>query len=123
MEMPTLFEVLYGNDVWICDSGGSTHSTKHRAGFTNESEGGSEILGHVGVALQTKSTCTCNLPDQFVSKDWTRQLKATLGDVFLYNETANFNLLSLSRLLKEGWTISRGDATITKVDNSIQYHR
>jgi hypothetical protein len=44
-------------------------------------------------------------------------LKATLPDVS-FNEKANFNLLSLSRLLKEGWTISRGDATIIEVRNA-----
>jgi hypothetical protein len=72
----------------------STHSTKYiRVGFTNECEGGSEILGHAGEALQM--TNTGNLPGQFVSKDRMRLLKATLRDVS-YNEKANFNLLSLS---------------------------
>ena len=65
-------------------------------------------LGHVGKAL--KATRTIDLPGQYVTKDGTLGLKATLTDVN-FNETHNFNLMSLTRLLMRGWSIETGDET------------
>ena len=43
-------------------------------------------------------------------------MKATLTEVN-YNKTLNFNLMSLTRLLCNGWSIVKGDATGITVKN------
>ena len=69
---------------------------------------GSASLGHAGEAL--KAAKTIILPGQYVTKDGTLGLKATLTDIN-FNETHNSNLMSLTRLLMRGWSIETGDET------------
>ena len=79
LDMPSTFDILYKSDVWICDTGASSHSTNNYTGATNERECGSSSLGHMGSAV--KASKTIDLPGQFVSRDGTGGLKATLTDV------------------------------------------
>ena len=51
-----------------------------------------------------------DLPGRFIGKDGSSGMKATLTEVN-YNPKYNFNLLSLTRLLINGWRITRGDKT------------
>ena len=51
-----------------------------------------------------------DLPGQFIGKDGSSGMKATLTEVN-YNPKYNFNLLSLTRLLMNGWRITSGDKT------------
>ena len=67
LEIPASFEILYQNDIWICDTGASSHSTPYRLGARNERASGSASLGHAGEAV--KATSTIDLPGQFVAKD------------------------------------------------------
>ena len=48
LEMPASFEVLSQNDIWICDTGASSHSTFCRLSARNERDYGSTSLGHAG---------------------------------------------------------------------------
>ena len=112
--MPTTFEILYEDDVWICDTGASSHSTNNKSGARNEKTSGSASLGHTGEAV--KATSTIDLPGQFMAKDGGSGMKATLTEVN-YNKTLNFNLMSLTRLLCNGWSIVKGDATGITVKN------
>ena len=48
LEIPTAFEVLYHNNIWICDTVASSHSTNIRLGAQNERDSGSASLGHSG---------------------------------------------------------------------------
>ena len=108
LEMPTVFENLGESDVWICDTGASSHLTKDKKDAVHEKKSGSPSLGQAGKAV--KATSTIDLPGQFCAKDGSLGLKATLTDVN-YNKSLNFNLMSLSRLLQNGWSITQGDAT------------
>ena len=99
LTIPTSFAVLQQTDIWICDTGASSHSTNNSSGGQNVKDTGSVSLGHAGEAL--KATKTIDLPGQYVTKDGTLGLKATLTDVN-FNETHNFNLMSLTRLLMRG---------------------
>ena len=92
-------------DIWICDTGASSHSTNDKSGAVNERNNGSASLGHA-----LKSTLTVNLPGQYVTKNGTWGMKATLTEVN-FNASHNFNLISLTRLLTRGWKIERGDDT------------
>ena len=114
MEMPTSFELLYSDDIWICDTGASSHSSKSNNGAKNVKANGSQSLGHAGKAVE--ATNTMDLPGQFIGKDGSSGMKATLTDVN-YNPKYNFNLLSLTRLLMNGWSITSGDKTGIKIKN------
>ena len=46
LDMPTTFEILYEDDVWICDTGASSHSTNNKLGARNEKNSGSASVGH-----------------------------------------------------------------------------
>ena len=52
LEMPVSFELLKQKDIWICDTGASTHSTYNKEGATNERQTGSASLGHAGTAVK-----------------------------------------------------------------------
>ena len=91
-----------------------SHSTPYRLGAKNERTSGSASLGHAGEAV--KATSTIDLPGRFVAKDGTLGMKGTLADCN-FNESLNFNLLSLTRLLSNGWSITKGDATRITIEN------
>ena len=48
LEMPGLFEIIYQNDIWICNTGTSSHSTNSKIGMENMRDPGSTSLGHSG---------------------------------------------------------------------------
>jgi hypothetical protein len=102
------FDVLFEENVFICYSGASNHSSKSKAGARNERPANSSSLGHAGEAGEAE--CTIDFPGQFVAKD------GFMTDVSV-NKEYNFNLLSLTRLLRNGWNITRGDETGIVIEN------
>ena len=102
------FSVLQQPDVWICDSGASCHTTNNLNGAVNKRRGGSSSVGHTGGAVTAE--WTVDIPGRFVSADGCNLQEATLTDVS-FNKSLNYNLFSLSRVLKLGWVISKGDST------------
>ena len=114
LDIPRSFEMLYQNDIWICDTGASSHSTNKKTGAENEKESRSASLGHAGEALE--ATSTIDLPGQFMTKDGSSGLKASLTEVN-YNDRHNFNLISLTRLLSRGWEIIKGNHTGITIRN------
>ena len=46
--VPTSFKMLSQPDIWICDTGASSHSTNDKSGAVNERNNGSASLGHAG---------------------------------------------------------------------------
>ena len=67
MEMPMTFELLYSDDIWICDSGASSHSGKNKRGAKNIKNSGSQSLGHTGKAVEALNTM--DIAGQFYGKD------------------------------------------------------
>ena len=103
VEVNASFDILRQAGCRICDTGASCHSTNSIAGSKNVEASGSESIGHAGKAL--KSMKSIDIPGQFVKSDGTLGLTGTLTEVN-YHKELNFNLLSLSRLLKQGWYIT-----------------
>ena len=64
--VPTSIKMLSQPDIWICDTGASSHSTNKKSGAKNERNTGSASLGHAGQAF--KATMTVDLPGQYVTK-------------------------------------------------------
>lgn len=115
LSMATSFEILHEDDVWICDTGASSHSTKSRKGAINERSEGAVSLGFAGKPVQASSTI--DVPGRFIRADGTLGICATLRDC-AYSKSNNFNLLSLTRLLCNGWHIEKGNATGIEVTNA-----
>ena len=46
LDVPMCFEMLYESDMWIGDSGASSHSTNNKAGTVNERQFGSVSWAH-----------------------------------------------------------------------------
>ena len=114
LDMPKSFEMLYQTDIWICDTGASSHSTNNKIGAENERRSGSASLGHAGEAIE--ATLTIDLPGQFMAIDGSSGLQASLTEVN-FNARHNFNLISLTRLLTKGWVIAKGDHTGITIRN------
>ena len=85
------------------------------AGGTNVQEGSSESIGRAGKAI--KSTKTIDFSGQFVNTDGTLGMNGVLMDANFHKDL-NFNPLSLSRLLKNGWKIVKGGDSVIVVDNN-----
>ena len=56
LNMATSFEILHEDDVWICDTGASSHSTKSLKGAINVRKEGAVSLGFAGKPVQATST-------------------------------------------------------------------
>ena len=46
LEMPASFEIIYQNDIWICDTGASSHLTNSKIGANNVRDSGSVSFRH-----------------------------------------------------------------------------
>ena len=44
MELPATFELLYESDIWVCNTGASSHSTNNDVGATNVQNSGKPSL-------------------------------------------------------------------------------
>lgn len=107
LEMPVSFALLAHEDIFICDTGASSHATNSKKGATNIRMNGSSSLGHAGEAVETKMTI--DIPGQFIGLDGSPGMVGTLTDCN-YNPGLNFNLISLTRMLRKGgWKIVKGD--------------
>ena len=59
--------VRYWSNIWICDTGASSHSSNDALGAKNIQNSGILSLGHTGEAVKTMKTI--DIPGQFVTKD------------------------------------------------------
>ena len=107
--------ILRQEDVWICDTGTSTHVTRYNVGAKSIRDMMVYSLGHTGSAME--STALIDIPGVFMSKDGKAGMKAVLKD-FSFGMKHNFNLLSMSKLIhKQGWKIVHGDETLIRIEN------
>ena len=107
--------MLRQENVWICNTGASTHVTWSSKGMRNVHDRMVYSLGHTGSAAE--SNALVDIPGVFVSKDGDRGLQMVLRDCS-FSVKHNFNLLSMSKLLhKQGWKIVRGDKTLIWIES------
>ena len=104
-KVPASMDALCDANIWICDSGASNHSTNSDAGARNKRDTTSASLGHVGQAV--KATSSIDVPGYFLGKDGKPGLRTRLDDMS-YNNRLNFNLMSLTRMLINGWKVTKG---------------
>ena len=100
--------ILFEKDMWIADTGASNHGTFSDIGGRNVQATESSNLGFSGEAQKVQKLM--DIPGQFVTQDGSMGMRAVLTGVG-HTPSCNFNLLSLTKLLQNGWRITRGDET------------
>ena len=59
MEMPSSFELLYLDDIWICDTGASSHLSKSNVGAMNVTANGSQTWDTLETQWRRPIPWTC----------------------------------------------------------------
>eukprot|EP00980_Cylindrotheca_fusiformis_P010432 scaffold2318_cov88-Cylindrotheca_fusiformis.AAC.1 len=97
-------------NLWIADTGASVHCTNSDKGMTacQEVSGEAITVGN-GKAVQTLKYG--RLPGKFVDKEGKELFKATIDEV-AYTPKAAFNLFSLTKMMRKGWTLGGGKDAI-----------
>ena len=90
--------------MWVGDSGASSHLTFNGQGMTKARKGGINEQIVMGNGTEAPSTQIGNIHGEILSKEGTSLGRITSEQV-TYSPAASFNLLSLTALLKKGWTM------------------
>ncbi len=96
-------DMLKRSDMWIADSGASNHVTFSDKGCRNKRIATGTTHGIVDESVLPK--CELDMPCIHYDKDGTQVGEVLFTEVSHVPE-GNFNLFSLTRLQKKGWTLS-----------------
>jgi hypothetical protein len=105
-------DMLKRTDIWIADSGASNHVTFSDTGCRNKRNATGLTHGIVGNSVLPK--CKLDIPCcVHFNKDGAQVGEVIITDVSHLPE-GNFNLFSVTRLQKKGWTLT-GNADYIKL--------
>ena len=110
-------DLLHDPNIWLGNSGASTHSTAYQNGMINMVDATSSDGIVVGNNHVNTVESIGDIPCVFYDKFGEQSISATLTDVSFSRDNA-FNLLSIPQLLMKNWTLSgKGDmVTVTSPD-------
>ncbi len=120
MKFPTTFNILNSPFIWIGDTRATGHSTFTSQGGINSCK--SKIMTHgvvgVGIKPNKEMYLECTYCDEFGNKLYN----ITLADIS-HLPDSDFNLLSLTRMIRGGWTMVKNQYTIimTKGDKMMRF--
>jgi len=122
LEIPADFKVLSNPDVWIADTGATVHNTPHSEGIVNLQTTDSRDSVTVGNGNKMESTAIGNIQGTITNKMGHPLMSVTLKDV-VHTPSSRFNLLSLTRLMNEGWQLkgNKNNLSIEKNGQSINF--
>jgi hypothetical protein len=103
-------DMLKRSDMWVADSGASNHVTFSDKGCRNKRNATGLTHGIVGNSVLPK--CELDIPYVHFDKDRAQVGEVIITDVSHLPE-GNFNLFSVTRLQKKGWTLT-GNADYMK---------
>jgi len=112
MQFPNVMKILLDPNVFVADTGSSSHSSPHGQGLKNlkaVEEGTGVIVGN-GAHEMTKQKG--DLDVDICDKHGTKLSTATLTDVNLV-PTNKFNLFSLTKMQKQGWMLGGDSKSIS----------
>ena len=114
--------ILDDPNVWIADSGATSDSTPHAEGMIKEMKATYADAVTVGNGNTISASKVGNIPGMICDKDGKEIKSATLKDVTVLPD-AKFNLFSLTKRLKDGWTMDGNKTAITlqKGDTKITF--
>jgi hypothetical protein len=112
MSLPKAKGMLYDPNIWIGDTGASTHSTAHMQGMLNMKDGS----GAVGIQGFDGSTHMVDnigdIPGEIHDQYGNPVAKVTLKNVS-YSAENVFNVISIPQLLVKHWTLDGASDYIT----------
>ena len=120
---PTSHKMLADPNVWIADTGATTHSTPHQQGMSACRKGNEKDSITVGNGKSVEASKVGNLKGDLCNKSGeVVQRKVMLRDV-THVPGAKFNLFSITRMQNMGWQL-HGDKHaiwITKGGNQVKF--
>jgi hypothetical protein len=119
MMFPNTQAMLDDPNVWTANLPAAVHTAPHKKGMTkgNEAAAGEDSVT-VGDGTNVKASKVANVCSMMCDKCGKEFNEATMQDV-THLLDGNFNLFSLSKLLKEGWKLA-GDKMSIKLTKGNQ---
>ena len=111
MEVPATLQSLKSDNIWIGDTGASNHCTFSNIGLHNYRYSKSSTMSATGT---TQASEIGHLDVTACNKHGEEYAHCKLSGV-IYNESFNFNLFSLSKMLGQGWSLNGDDKCITLI--------
>ncbi len=108
--------ILESPDIWIADTGATSHVTKHTEGGRKHRQTNVWTHGFVGETIQPD--CEMDIPVTYVDVNGTEKFNIVLGDVQT-NEKFNYNLFSVTKMLLKGCKL-KGDKHLITMWNQTQ---
>ncbi len=100
--LPTGFHILESQDIWIANTGATSHVTKHARGGKKHHQKSVKTRGFAGETIEP--ACEMDIPVTYCDKGGTEKFDVVLGDVQT-NEKFNFNLFSVTKMLLKGYKL------------------
>jgi hypothetical protein len=117
---PNVRALLTDPNVFIADSGATTHASASNIGLVNMRHGGKNDFIEVASGLQEAAVKIGDLPCIVCNQQGLELQRVLLHDV-TYSPSLKFNLFSTSKLQREGWTMlgDYNSITMTKGDMKV----
>jgi hypothetical protein len=107
--------ILESQDIWIADTGATSHVTKHTEGGRKHCQINVRTHGFAGETIQPD--CEMDIPVTYVDVNGTEKFDVMLGEVQT-NEKFNYNLFSVTKMPLKGYKL-KGDKHSITVWNQI----
>ncbi len=101
---------MESQDIWIADTGATSHVTKHTEGGRKHHQTNARICGFAGETIQPD--CEMDIPVTYVDVNGTERFNVVLGDVQT-NGKFNYNLFSATKILLKGYKLKGNKHSIT----------
>jgi len=121
-EIPSDFKILLSPEIWIADTGATVHNTPHEQGIENKKQPSATDHVTVGNGQKMQPATVGDIKGTITSKEGVALMNVTLKNV-LHTPTSQYNLLSVTKLMSEGWKLS-GDSNrmaMKKKNNEINF--
>jgi hypothetical protein len=108
--------ILESQDIWIADTGTTSHVTKHTEGGRKHCQTNVRTHGFAGETIQPD--CEMDIPVTYVDVDGTEKFDIVLGDIQT-NGKFSYNLFSVTKMLLKGYKL-KGNKHLITVWNQTQ---
>jgi hypothetical protein len=102
--------ILESQDIWIADTGATSHLTKHAEGISKHCQTSVRTRGFAGETIQPD--CKMDIPVTYSDKKGTEKFNVILGDVQT-NEKFHYNLFIVTKVLLKGYKLEGDKHSLT----------
>jgi hypothetical protein len=102
--------ILESKDIWIADTGATSHVMKHAEGGRKHRQTSVRTRGFAGETI--KPDCKMDIPVTYVDINGTEKFDVVLEDIQT-NEKLNYNLFSVTKMLLKGYQLKGNKNSIT----------